>query len=68
MRSKLKHRPQCKLRPFFRAIARPRSDGIVEEFLVANHVHYDRAGARREMSTLDIADKARKFTVRVECR
>lgn len=42
--------------------------GVVEEFLDANRVHYDKAGARRELSTPDIADKARKFTVRVECR
>lgn len=42
--------------------------GIVEEFLDANRVHYEKAGARREMSTPDIADKARKFTIRVECR
>ena len=42
--------------------------GVVEEFLDANHVHYDKATAHHEMSTPDIADKARKFTVRVECR
>jgi len=41
--------------------------GIVEEFLDANRVHYEKAGARHEMSTPDIADKARKFTVRVDC-
>lgn len=40
---------------------------IVEEFLDANRVHYEKAGAHREMSTPDIADKARKFTVRVDC-
>jgi S1-C subfamily serine protease len=41
---------------------------LVEEFLDSNRVHYDKAGARHEISTPDIADKARKFTVRVECR
>ncbi len=40
----------------------------VEEFLDSNHVHYDKAAPHHEMSTPDIADKARKFTVRVECR
>jgi S1-C subfamily serine protease len=41
--------------------------GIVEEFLDANRVHYEKAAAHRELSTPDIADKARKFTVRVDC-
>jgi Trypsin-like peptidase domain len=42
---------------------------LVEEFLAANHVRYAKAAtAHREISTPDIADKARKFTVRVECR
>jgi S1-C subfamily serine protease len=40
---------------------------LIEEFLDSNHVHYEKAGARHEISTPDIADKARKFTVRVEC-
>lgn len=41
---------------------------LVEEFLDSNGVHYAHTETHRAMSNADIADKARKFTVRVECR
>lgn len=41
---------------------------VVEEFLATNRVAYGKSVAIHDMSTPDIGDKARKFTVRVECR
>lgn len=41
---------------------------LVQEFLATNQVHYVKAASHHEMSTPDIAEKARNFTVRVECR
>jgi S1-C subfamily serine protease len=41
---------------------------LVEEFLDSNGIHYAHTETHRGMSNADIADKARKFTVRVECR
>jgi S1-C subfamily serine protease len=40
---------------------------LIEEFLDSNNVHYARTATHHSMSNADIADKARKFTVRVEC-
>jgi S1-C subfamily serine protease len=41
---------------------------VVEAFLAANHVAYGKKVATRELPTPDIGDKARKFTVRIDCR
>ncbi len=41
---------------------------IVGEFLDSNHVKYTRSSEHHDISTPDIADAARKFTVKVDCR
>lgn len=41
---------------------------VILPFLSANEIGYERNVATRRISTPDIADKAQKFTVRIECR
>jgi S1-C subfamily serine protease len=41
---------------------------VVRSFLDANHVGYSSSSRTAQMATADIADLARKFTVRIECR
>jgi len=41
---------------------------VIREFLDSNHVKYTKATGHHDIPTPDIADAARKFTVKVECR